>query len=161
MKKGVSTFSIIWITWILLTGLNTNELILGFVVSVLLSYVIRSIIDYEFSFNSIPKIIKFFVVYIPVFLLELIKANLDVAYRVLSPSMPINPGFVRIPTNIKSEYGRLTLANSITLTPGTISVDVSDDSVYIHWIDVKGSNNEEYQKNVSGSFEKILGGIFN
>ncbi len=161
MKKNISSFLIIWITWILLTGININELIVGFIVSALLSYVISNLIDYEFSFNSIPKIIKFLVVYIPVFLFELIKANLDVAYRVLSPSMPINPGFVRIPTKIKSEYGRLTLANSITLTPGTLTVDVSEDSVYIHWIDVKGNNNEDYQKNVSASFEKILGGIFN
>ena len=161
MKRYISSFIVIFITWILLTGIDTSELILGFVVSLVLSYIISDIVGFEFTLGSIPKIFKFIFVYIPVFLFELIKANIDVAYRVLSPSMPINPGFVRIPTNIKSEYGRLILANSITLTPGTISIDVSDDSVYIHWIDVKGKTNEEYMENVSSSFEKILGGIFN
>jgi multicomponent Na+:H+ antiporter subunit E len=72
----------------------------------------------------------------------------------------LNPGIVKVKTNITDEVGKLTLANSITLTPGTLSIDVEDDSIYVHSIDVKGSTEDEKSKNISGTFEKILGGIF-
>lgn len=87
-------------------------------------------------------------------------ANLDVARRVLSIKIPLNPGIVKVKTDLKSDFGKLTLANSITLTPGTLSIDVEDDYIYIHTIDVKGKTESENQANISGPFEKILGGIF-
>jgi len=160
VKKTISTFIMVWVPWILLTGFELNEMALGAVVALILSVVISKQLDYEFNVYSIPKAFKFIFIYIPIFIIELIKANIDVAYRVINPKLPINPGFVKIPTEIKSEYGRLILANSITLTPGTLSMDVDEENVYIHWIDVKGTTSEEYQQNVSASFEKILGGIF-
>ncbi|MBN2258921.1 MAG: Na+/H+ antiporter subunit E [Clostridiales bacterium] len=160
MNKFITTFLVIFIPWILLTGLNIMEIALGGIVSIIISVIISKQLDYGMNVYSIPKVFKFLFIYIPVFIVELIKANLDVAIRVLNPKLPINPGFVKIPTNIKSDYGRLTLANSITLTPGTLSIDVDDQFVYIHWIDVKGNSPEEYQANVSSSFEKLLGGIF-
>jgi len=52
------------------------------------------------------------------------------------------------------------LANSITLTPGTLSIDIVDDYIYVHTVDVKGKNEDENQKEISKSFENILGGIF-
>ena len=69
--------------------------------------------------------------------------------------MPIAPGFVKVPVKIKSDAGKLLLANSITLTPGTISVDADETNIYVHWIDVK-----EDRKKVSAAFEKILGRLF-
>ena len=99
-------------------------------------------------------------VYIPVLIVALIKANLDVAKRVLNPALPLNPGFVKIPTELNSDLGKLTLANSITLTPGTLSIDADDHSIYIHWIDVQGDSAEAYQANVSSGFEKTLRRVF-
>lgn len=160
MKKFISTFLILWATWLLLAGFNINEIILGGIVSLILSIIISRNVDYSFDLLFPVKLIKFIIIYIPLFIYKLILANFDVAYRVLSPSLPIKPGFVKIPTNLKGNIGKLTLANSITLTPGTLSIDVDDKYVYIHWINVKGNDNEEYQKNVCGSFEKVLGGIF-
>jgi multicomponent Na+:H+ antiporter subunit E len=66
----------------------------------------------------------FVFLYIPVFLYECIKANIDVAYRVMHPALPINPGIVKVKTNLKTDTGLTFLANSITLTPGTMSVDI-------------------------------------
>jgi multicomponent Na+:H+ antiporter subunit E len=65
------------------------------------------------------------------------KANIDVAYRVISGK--INPGIVKISPNLKSDLGITMLANSITLTPGTLSVDIDEENndLYIHWINVK------------------------
>jgi multicomponent Na+:H+ antiporter subunit E len=90
----------------------------------------------------------------------MIKANLDVARRVISPSLPINPGIVKIKTRLKSDYAKMVLANSITLTPGTLSVDIVDDYIYIHWIDVKSTDPEQAFKDIAETFEKILIKIF-
>ncbi|KAF2956317.1 Na+/H+ antiporter subunit E [Marinitoga sp. 38H-ov] len=160
MKKFISTFLTLWVIWIALTGFSTPELLTGLLVSLILSFVISKVVDYAFDFTIIPKLFVFVFVYVPVFIVEMVKANIDVAARVLNPKLPLNPGFVKIPTKLKGNVGKLTLANSITLTPGTISIDADEENIYIHWIDVKSDSPEENQKYVSGKFEKILGGIF-
>ncbi len=88
------------------------------------------------------------------------KANFDVAFRVLHPKRPINPGIVKIKTRIKSEMGKTFLANSITLTPGTFTVDIKDEFLYIHWINVKTTDVEEASRTIAGRFEKFLIKIF-
>ena len=159
MKKILSTFLVLWVIWILLAGYATVELILGGVVSLVLSVIISKYTKYSFGFSAIWGLFKFVIVYIPVFIFKLILANLDMAYRVLSPKIPINPGFVKVKTSIKSDFGKLILANSITLTPGTLSLDVEDDYILVHWINVKGTTEEEHKKHISKSFESILGGV--
>jgi multicomponent Na+:H+ antiporter subunit E len=95
-----------------------------------------------------------------VFLWEMIKANFDVAYRVVHPRMPIRPGIVKVRTRIRSEMGRVFLANSITLTPGTFTVDIKDDVLYIHWIFVRHTDLEKASENIVGPFESLLIRIF-
>jgi multicomponent Na+:H+ antiporter subunit E len=101
-----------------------------------------------------------FLYYTPIFLWELIKANMDVAYRVLHPKLPINPGIVKIKTNLKSELSQTVLANSITLTPGTMTVDIKGDEMYVHWIDVRDKETEKATAAIAGRFEKIIARIF-
>ena len=107
-----------------------------------------------------PKKFLYFIVYIPVFFWEMIKANFDVAYRVLHPRMPINPGVVLIKTGLKSDSGKLALANSITLTPGTLTMDVEGEGMLIHWINVKSTDTEEATRMISEKFERYLKRIF-
>ncbi len=102
------------------------------------------------------KFLMFFPIYALVVLLEMIKANLDVALRVINPALPINPGIVEIKTSLKSDFLKFVLANSITLTPGTLTVDVKGESLFVHWIDVKGGNADDYKKAICGKFEGIL-----
>ena len=101
-------------------------------------------------------------IYVPVFLWECLKANLDVAYRVLSPHRPIRPGIVRVKTSLKSDAALTFLANSITLTPGTMTVDVDKEQgiLYVHWIDVKDGDIDATMERVAGRFEYILERIF-
>jgi len=103
-----------------------------------------------------------FAYYLPLFIWECIKANIDVAYRVLHPDLPIHPGIVKVNTTLKSETGLTFLANSITLTPGTLSVDVDQEEgfLYVHWIDVKDKDIEKATKILIERFEKILKRIF-
>ncbi len=63
---------------------------------------------------------------------EIVKANIDVAKRVLAPRMSISPTVVRLAASQKSDLGLVIYANSITLTPGTISIDVEPGEILVH-----------------------------
>ena len=63
---------------------------------------------------------------------EIIKANIAVVRAVLSPELKVSPTLVRIPTPQKTDIGKVMFANSITLTPGTVSVDIQDDHILVH-----------------------------
>jgi len=99
-------------------------------------------------------------VYIFILFWEIIKANFDVAFRVVHPSLPINPGVVIIKTNLKSDLAKTILANSITLTPGTFTLDIQEDRLLIHWIDVKAIDIEKTTKIIGDKFEKYLKVVF-
>jgi multicomponent Na+:H+ antiporter subunit E len=99
-------------------------------------------------------------VYIPVFAWQCFKANLDVAMRVLSPGLQLRPGIVRMKTSLKTDIARTFLANSITLTPGTMTVEIKEDILYIHWIDVQSEDPEKAARIIKGPFEKLLARIF-
>ena len=101
-------------------------------------------------------------IYVPVFLWECLKANLDVAYRVLHPGLPIRPGIVKVRTGLKSDAALTFLANSITLTPGTMTVDIDKEQglLYVHWIDVRDTDIEAATNQIAGRFEYILEKVF-
>ena len=96
-----------------------------------------------------------FLVFIPVFLWEMLKANIDVAYRVLHPQLPINPGLVKVKTGLKREISLAFLANAITLTPGNTTVDIIGDAVFVHCIDV-----DRPAQVIASRFENIIARIF-
>lgn len=143
--------------WILVAGAGYPELILGVAVSLALAFFIARICGIRMSWKTPLSALLFIALYVPVFLLELVKANIDVLFRVLNPKLPINPGFVRIETGISDNFSKLILANSITLTPGTISVDADDDGgIYVHWINVTGDDAGSRSEKISGRFSRIL-----
>ena len=108
-----------------------------------------------------PKRYFWFLCYVPVFFFYMLVANLDVVYRVIHPKMPINPGIVKVKTGLKSESAKAALANSITLTPGTLTVDITDDGfLYVHCINVKETDVEKATQEIVGRFEKFLSRIF-
>jgi multicomponent Na+:H+ antiporter subunit E len=159
--KYFTTFFTSLLVYLLLAGFTVDEVILGSIVSAVLTIILVHYLELRIDWKFPIRLLKFIFVYLPVFIWKLILANLDVARRVLSPSLPLNPGIVKVQTNLKSDFAKLTLANSITLTPGTLSIDVEDDYLYVHTVDVKGKTAEEHQKNISTPFEQILGGVFN
>lgn len=76
--------------------------------------------------------------------LEIVKANIAVVKAVLSPDMAVSPTLTRIPTPQKTDIGRVMFANSITLTPGTVSVDVQDDHILVHALLSEMSNPDDF-----------------
>ena len=155
--RYIAVFILSMIFWLMLTfEFTVPNLIVGTV-----SSVIASALFSRFFIKNVYKLIQpkryfWFVVYLFVFIWECIKANIDVAYRVLHPAMPIRPGIVKVKTTLKSDLAKMLLANSITMTPGTISVDIIDDNLYIHWIYVSSEDPEVYTEIITGAFEKYI-----
>ena len=77
------------------------------------------------------------------FLFHMAKANLDVAYRIMTGR--IRPGIVRITPGLRTDFGMTILANSVTLTPGTLSVDVDGNRLYVHCINVPDREPETHE----------------
>ncbi|MFO8013047.1 MAG: Na+/H+ antiporter subunit E [Phycisphaerae bacterium] len=137
-------------------GSAVQEIAAGVLVSLLLAFwACRYLTVRGLSIFS-PKRWLCLLIYIPVFFCACIKANLDVAYRVVHPKMPINPGVVAIRTTLTSDVAKLMLANSITLTPGTLTLDVSEEYLFIHWINVESTDVDEASRLIGGRFEKYL-----
>ncbi len=161
LKRYLFTASIFFLFWLAYTSsFEQAELLTGLSVSLLLSFFTYQSFSREKVQNNIISRLFAFIKYIPVFLWEMLKANLDVAKRVIDPSLPINPGIIEIKTDLKSERAKLFLANSITLTPGTLTVDIIEDRLYIHWIDISTNDPAEQKKIISAKFEKLLEGVF-
>jgi multicomponent Na+:H+ antiporter subunit E len=159
-KQHILLFFSLIIVWISLAGIHLQELVVGTVAALVITAVFGRSATIFADINLHPKGIFYFILYLFVFLWELIKANVDVARRVLSPSLPISPGIVKVKTKLKSQMGRTILANSITLTPGTLTVETRDDAYYIHWIDVRSDNIEDATNKIVHTFEKYLEVIF-
>lgn len=161
LKNPLFLFTILLVFWVLLSNTLALEfLIPGIVlISIIIGLFCRRCKIFDEA-RVTPRALIFTIVYIFVFLWELIKSNLDVARRVVSPSLPINPGIIEAHTKIKSPMGRMILANSITLTPGTFTVEIDDDKFYIHCIDICEENTEAMAKDIIRRFEKYLEEIY-
>jgi multicomponent Na+:H+ antiporter subunit E len=154
-------FILCFVTWMLLTTrIYMQNIIVGATASLITTLIFgRYFVQGTHKFFQ-PLRYLWLLIFILFLIWECIKANFDVAYRVLHPAMPIRPGIVKIKLGIKSEFGRALLANSITMTPGTISVDIINDYLFVHWIYVNTSDVEEYSYSIAGKFEKLLIKIF-
>lgn len=155
----ISTFILCFIAWIGFTlTFTAQEIIAGIIVSLIASLLASKFFIHDQAFYVFnPARLFWMIAYIPLFIRELIKANIDVAKRSLNPKLPINPGIVKVQTELTSEYGLAMLCNSITLTPGTITMDVVEEKgkneIYIHWIDVQSKNPAEAGEMIKGSLE--------
>ena len=161
VKGFVWLLVVAFVLWMALSWkLDWPELICGALVCLIISLFAAHMYS-KLGFPSLSiKMVLFFLVYIIVLFWEIIKANFDVAYRVIHPKMPIKPGIVVIKTHLKSDIAKMILANSITLTPGTFTLDVIGDKLLIHWINVKSEDIDEATGLIGQRFEKYLRVIF-
>jgi len=159
--RRIVHFIVALVVWLLLTWSWTVQNVIA---GVLVAAVSAALFGHLFPRHSRMMFnltrVLWFIYYIPVFLIHCFKANLDVAYRVLHMNVPIRPGIVRVKTTLKSDMGLTFLANSITLTPGTLTVDIIEDDMYIHWINVISDDPEEHTRIIVKRFEDILKRVF-
>jgi len=159
--KKVAFFFLLLATWLLLTWkLDPQDVFVGMGFSLLLAAALGRIYPTAPERLLHPRRWLWFLAYIPYFLYACIRANLDVAYRVLHPHVPIRPGIVRVRTTLQSDLAKTFLANSITLTPGTLSVDIDGQDLYIHWINVVTDDPQKQTEIIVSRFERMLKEIF-
>lgn len=161
LQHHLFLFTAMFLFWLLLTGsVAFDALIAGLIVAAVVSLVSAPYINIFDGVRYTPKAIISVFSYLGYFLVALIKANFDMARRVLSPSLPISPELLEVETQLKSKLGQLLLANSITLTPGTLSVELRHNRILVHWIAApEGISLEQATKDIATGFEKHISGF--
>ena len=165
--KRIALFVLLLLLWILLvwpfevTGgrfhFVVRELVPGVFVALLVVLIMRDNIPESFTAWINPMRLFWFVVYAGVFVFYVIKANFDVAYRILHPAMPIRPGIVKVKTTLKTRSGIAMLSNAIALTPGTLTVHAEENGdLYVHWINVKATDVEGATRYIVSRFEWLI-----
>ncbi len=141
------------LAWVALTGqFSLSNFFFGYALSFAIMLVYSKEEESRKYFLQIPRVIGF-VFY---FLFELVKANIHVAYDVVTPTFYMRPGIVAYPLSARSDLEITLLANIISLTPGSLSLDVSDDKkvLYIHAMYIK--DKDTFITNIKNGFERRL-----
>lgn len=134
----------------LLGGITLANLVSGFVVSYFLLWLVtRGQRGHDGYFGKLPRVLGFIVYY----LWELVKSNAIIAYDVLTPTHHMKPGVIGIPIEAKTDLEITALANLITMTPGTLSLDISPDrkTLYVHAMYIHDP--EELRRDIKENFE--------
>ncbi len=145
-------FILIFIVWIGLTNsLDIQELIVGILVSFMIVYFFtKSTVEDTSIFEDIVKYVKF----IPLFLKNLVLSNIEIAKIVLNPKLPINPSIIKLDFDEVNDTDKLLISNAITLTPGTITLDVTPTHIYIHQLVEKTKDKEILKKEILTDYIK-------
>lgn len=128
--------------WLFVRGVTldarviASELLLGAVLGATVAYIFRRLYPDTVDIGRLARATPYALLYLAAFLWELLTANIDVAKRVLAPSMPLEPRVIELPLRVQTPLAITTIANSITLTPGTLTMDYDDEAnlLYVHAI---------------------------
>ncbi|UTT42854.1 Na+/H+ antiporter subunit E [Exiguobacterium aurantiacum] len=145
--------TVIAIMWAVLWNSYTGvDFLLGYIVGIFILFVLRRFLHFDFYMRRVFAAFKL----IALFIKELIMSNIDVVKVLLSPKLDIEPGIIEVPTQLKSDWELTLLASLISLTPGTLSMDFSEDkkSIFVHSIHVP--DKEQMIREIHDSFEKAI-----
>ena len=143
--------------WLMLMGsVDPQVVLVGLVASSVIALLFRSGLSFFTEMRLNPAAITMGFLYYGYFFKELVKANFTMAALVVSPDLPIKPGIVKVRTRLKSRMGRLMLANSITLTPGTLTVELDGEWLYVHWVLITSDDVETATAEIVAGWEHYL-----
>lgn len=162
--KVLGVFFLVFMVYVVFSGsASAYDLITGVLVALVTSVITANlVISNPGKLIHVRRLGWLLIYSIRYFFVDEVRAHLDVMKRILHPKMPINPGIVKIPYEVVSDYAMLTIANSITNTPGTVVVDVfpEEKAFYVHWINAVAIEPAEARKHVSEVFERFAKRIF-
>lgn len=149
------------VLWIIFVGrLDPQELIGGAVVSAFVALIAAGGRGVPWGKVLSPRRLLLFIAFLVYLAVAIVKSNLQMAAIVARPVLAIRPGIVRVKTRLKTPLGRLVLANSITLTPGTLTVETAGEDLFIHWVTVDTDDIEQATREIVTGFERYLEVIF-
>lgn len=132
-QETVPLALVLFALWIIFTAkTNWHHLLLGAVVAVLLSWFSYHLLGGRLDPGLNARFALRFPLFAALLFWEIIKANWDVLKRMLAPSFPVSPRIVKFESYLESELAMTILANSITLTPGTVTIEIEGSCFYIH-----------------------------
>lgn len=142
MKKKQGTlilFGLLLAFWIVLSSkLSLVSIIVGFFASLLVIFYNFDLIFFDGETTKLTtRALKNYTILFLILVLEIIKSNIHVMIIVLSPKLKINPGFKRIKQPLKKDFNQVLFANAITLTPGTLTVDMEDEYILVHGLELE------------------------
>ena len=160
MKGVIPTALLAFITYILFTGsAKPFDLATGVVVAVGVGLLVGKYVVKEDAKALNPVRWVWAVIYFVWYMLVAeVKAHLNVMARIITGNY--NPGIVKVTIDVKTDYAKTLIANSITNTPGTVVVDLDDEYMYVNWINVTTEEPEEAKKEICEDFEKYAKRIF-
>lgn len=131
---------------------TVGSFVTGFIIGLIAVYMLRNFLPGRFYLKRLYWMVRLFLV----FIIELVKANVDVVRIVMAPKIDIHPGFYAYPNDLEEEWEVALLSTLITLTPGTVVVAISEDYsiIYIHGLDM--DNADEEIANIKTSFENVI-----
>ncbi len=163
LKRRLLDLIIYFVLWLLLTwSFDVQGLVAGAVLAILFALVLSGLLPQRAERLFSPVRWFWAIAHLLSLMLWIIVANFDVLYRVVHPNLPIRPGIVKVKTTLKTDEAKTFLANSITLTPGTLTIDIIDDWLYVHWINVHENleDTEAITRDIAGRFEITLRRVF-
>jgi len=161
MRNHLVLNIVLALIWCLLKEkLNVTEFVIGSILGYGIIFMLKTVLDDRKAERPILTFGGYFALmlkvlrYLMIFLKEMIVANIDVVKIVLSPKLKMTPGIIAYKMDVKTDAGITLLANSITLTPGTLSVDISEDrkTLYIHALHIEDA--AELEQSIRDSLEK-------
>lgn len=157
VRDVIVLFATLMLFWLMLANTwATDSLLVGVVASLSIALLFRNGLSFFTEFRATPAAFVAGIRYYGFFFRELVKSNLRLTAIVVSPDLPIRPGIVKVRTRLKSRMGRLMLANSITLTPGTLTVELDGEFLYVHWVTVLSDDIDEATAQIVAGFERYL-----
>ena len=155
--ERIKLFATLFVVWILLNGtLAPGTLAVGALAAALVALLFPENLSVLSGLRSLPQALLAAVGFVLYFLKELVKANLRMAAIVLHPALPVKPAIVRAHTDLTHPVSRLLLANAITLTPGTLTVEIKGEWLYVHWVVAEGTDTETATREIVAGFERYL-----
>ena len=154
-------FLLFFFVWIVFNGKITAEIVwLGLVVAAFVFWFICKFMDFSIRKEKLVyKKLVSFGAYVCLMIKEFISANMTVFYMILTEREEMEPVIVTFHTNLKTEMARVILANSITLTPGTIAVAIEEDELVVHCLDkslAEGIENSVFEQRLK-ELERMVG----
>lgn len=140
-------------TWMFLANsYDSGSFIGGYLIGLIMIYFMRGFFPQRFYLNKIIAVVKLLILFIK----ELILSNFSILKIIMKPKLDISPGIFALPTELQKDWEITVLANLITLTPGTLVIDISDDKklLYIHTMDLKDIDDAVYS--IKNTFEKAI-----
>lgn len=156
LRRKVLLSLLLFVFWIILTAsFAAYDLVLGAVCSALVATISFTILAHTLDPRITPLVMLRFPFFALALIVEIIKANIDVALIIINPRLPIDPRIVEYQTFLPDDLPRTVFADSITLTPGTVTVELEGDRLYVHCLA------EQHQEGLlAGKLERKVAWLF-